>query len=90
MSISQIAEGFYNNATSKEQDLFEERIEICRKCKIMKQDSIFGEVCNSRLYLNPITDEISKMAAPGFFRGCGCVLKAKTRSRSSRCPARKW
>jgi hypothetical protein len=90
MSISQIAEGFYNNATDKEQDLFEERIAICRTCKLMKMEGIFGEICNSRLYLNPITDETSKVKMDGFKRGCGCVLKAKTRVKGSRCPVGKW
>lgn len=90
MSIGQIAEGFYNNLTNKEEDLFDERIKICKQCKLLKQDNIFGEVCNSRLYLNPNTDETSKIPKEGFFRGCGCVLKAKTRVKYAKCPAGKW
>lgn len=47
--FQQIAEGFYNNITNKQQDLYRERIKICRKCKLLKIDDIFGEVCNSKL-----------------------------------------
>lgn len=90
MSIGQIAEGFYNNVFDKEGDLLEERMKICKQCKLFKQDSVFGEVCNARLYLNPITDETSKLPKEGFLRGCGCVLKAKTRVKYSKCPVGKW
>lgn len=90
MSVSQIAEGFYNNATNKKEELFNERIEICKRCKLIKSDKIFGDICNSRLYLNPKTDETSKENKEGFLRGCGCVLKAKTRVESAHCPVGKW
>lgn len=90
MSIGQIVEGTYNNLTNKKVDLFKERIGICRQCKLMKMDKTFGETCNSRLYLNPETDEVSTEAKPGFFRGCGCVMGSKTRVQSAKCPAGKW
>lgn len=90
MSISQIAEGFYNNLTDKEKNLYKDRMTVCRNCKLRKVDSIFGEMCNSRLYLNPNTDEISKTRKAGSKRGCGCVLRAKTRVKTSKCPLGKW
>lgn len=90
MSISQIAEGFYNNLVKNEQELFNYRIEICKQCKLFKKDNILGDICNSKLYLNPDTDEISTIRKKGFNKGCGCVLKAKCRVRSSVCPNNKW
>lgn len=90
MSIGQIIEGTLNNLTDKKRDLFEERMKICRECKLMRKDITFGEICNSRLYLNPETDEVRRKPAPGFHRGCGCVLGSKTRVKRAKCPAKKW
>lgn len=90
MSINQIAKGFYNNATNKEQELFNKRILICRECKLLKIDKVFGEMCNARLYLNPATNETSLIALNGYTQGCGCVLKAKTRVKEAKCPVGKW
>lgn len=90
MSIGQIIEGSINNLAKRQQELFEKRIKICRECKLLRKDVTFGEVCNSRLYLNPKTDEVVRKPQPGFFRGCGCVLGSKTRAKSAKCPAKKW
>lgn len=90
MSVGQIAEGFINNLTNREQSLYEKRIKICKGCKLLKIDSIFGEVCNSKLYLNPITDNISRIPKEGYKNGCGCFLKAKARVQHASCPLNKW
>lgn len=90
MSIDQIAEGFFNNLTNRKEELFKQRIQICRSCKLHTVDKIFGEVCNSRLYINPNTDEISKTVKPGFIHGCGCVLKSKCRVETAHCPIGRW
>lgn len=47
MSIQQIAKGFYNNLLSKEEELYQKRIAICRDCSFIKIDKIFGEQCTS-------------------------------------------
>lgn len=47
MLIQQIAQGFYNNLLNKEDDLYQERIKICRSCNLIKVDKIFGEECSS-------------------------------------------
>lgn len=47
--ITQIVEGTYNNLTNKKEDLYNQRIQICRGCKLLKKDNFFGEVCNSKL-----------------------------------------
>lgn len=88
--FQQIAEGFYNNITNKQQDLYKERIKICRKCKLLKIDDIFGEVCNSKLWINPETDETSTVKKKGFINGCGCILSGLTRKESSKCVMNKW
>lgn len=90
MSINQIAEGFYKSLTDKEKELYEDRIAICRECKLLKTDSVFGEICNGRLFLNPETNETSQVRKEGFMRGCGCVLRAKTRVKTAKCPLGKW
>lgn len=47
--LLQIAEGTFNNITNKKQELYRERIKICRSCKLIKIDEIFGEVCDKNL-----------------------------------------
>ena len=90
MSIDQIAEGFFNNLTNRKEELFKERIEKCRSCKLHSIDRIFGEVCNPRLYVNPLTNEVSKTNKPGFIHGCGCVLNSKCRVPEAKCPIGRW
>ena len=88
-TVSQIVKGFYNNIVNKEEDLFQSRIEICRKCKLHKDDPVFGEACNSNLYLNPVTDETSKTPKIGFYNGCGCILASKCRVPEAECPLKR-
>ena len=90
MSINQIVEGTVNNIFNKKQDLFEIRIEICKKCKLYKLDSILGPICNRSIYINPKTDEISRIPLAGFSRGCGCLLASKCRVKEAVCPVGKW
>ena len=90
MSIGQIIEGNVNNLLNKKEELYRKRMKICDECPLLKTDGAFGKVCNSRLYLNPETNETVKTRTPGFFRGCGCLLHAKTRVESAKCPAGKW
>lgn len=95
MSISQILEGWKNKVIppSELKDVIEqaskERMDICKDCPLITDSSI-GKVCNSKLYVNPITDETSKFPKEGYYRGCGCVLTAKTSCLSCSCPANKW
>lgn len=88
--LTQIAEGFYNNLTNKKEDLYNTRIEICRRCKLIILDKLWGECCNSNLYLNTETDETSLHIKPGFRNGCGCVLNSKGRVPEAQCPVNKW
>ena len=90
MNAKDIAKGFFNNLTNREDLLYKERIAICRSCKLLKNDNMFGEICSNDLFLNPNTDEISRENKKGFFSGCGCILRAKTRVPEARCPLNRW
>ena len=66
----------------------EERLRICRKCPIYNPQD--GGRCNSRLWLNPSTGEVSTYAKPGYVRGCGCYVSTKTKNPNNHCIAGKW
>ena len=51
-----------------------------------KEDKIFGEICNSDLYIDPKSGETSTTKKQGFSNGCGCVLRSKTRVKNAHCP----
>jgi len=89
-NIGNIAKGFYNNLLGKEEDLYKQRYSICKNCKLLKVDSIFGEICNSTLYLNIVTNVISPIEKEGFKNGCACVIKSKLRVKETNCPLNKW
>ena len=63
----------------------EGRLAICRKCPLYSNDR-----CNSKLWLNPDTNEVSTYARPGFVRGCNCVMKFKAKNPNNHCVAGKW
>ena len=65
----------------------EERLEICLHCPICDIDNL---VCQAGLYLNPITNDISTGPKEGYIKGCGCLLKNKTKNPNKHCPAKKW
>ena len=90
LDINQIAKGTLNNILNREEKLYTERVTICHNCKLLLQTKIFGEVCNSNIYLNPNTNEVSYNAKPGFKNGCGCVIGSKARVKEAHCPLGKW
>ena len=88
-TISQIAKGMVNNLLNKEDELYQSRIKICRDCKLIKEDRVFGEICNPSLYMNA-AGEISSTPKIGYIHGCGCMLGSKCRVKESHCPLSKW
>ena len=46
--------------------------------------------CNSKLWLNPETNDVSREKKDGYVKGCGCRISAKIRVSAERCPAGKW
>jgi hypothetical protein len=89
-NINHIVKGTVNNILNKEVDLYNERIKICKECKLYLATGIVGPICNPNLYLNTKTNEISKTAKIGFKRGCGCLLASKTRVKETKCLLNKW
>lgn len=64
-----------------------ERLEICRKCPIFAPSS---KRCNSNLWFNPDTNEVSSSSKPGFIRGCNCIVTIKAQNKYNHCVAGKW
>lgn len=90
INFKNIAKGFFNSLTNKEDELYKDRISVCKLCPLLKKDKVFGSICNNGLYLNSITGETSKEDKPGFKNGCGCILRSKTRVPEAHCPLNKW
>lgn len=65
----------------------EKRLEICKKCPIF---SVNRGICNPKLYLNPITNDVSTEAKSGYTRGCGCNVFFKAKNKLNHCNAGKW
>ena len=63
----------------------EERLAICRKCPIFNHGK-----CNSNLWINPNTNEVSTYARIGYVRGCNCIISIKAKNPINHCVAGKW
>jgi hypothetical protein len=90
MAIDQIIKGTLNNILNRETELYTQRVAICHNCDLLTESKIFGMICNPNLYLNPITNQVSYNAKPGFKNGCGCVIGSKARVKEAHCPLGKW
>lgn len=88
--LSQIGEGWAKDIMNKEQQLYESRIKICKKCPLFTDDLIFKGKCDAKKYYNPETKELSNFPGKGFISGCGCKLSAKTRIKDAKCVLKKW
>lgn len=88
MELGNIVKGHANELLGRNKDLSEERLEICRECPIYSNE--YGGLCNSKLYFDPNTNQVSSQKRFGYIKGCGCRLKAKTTLKDARCPANKW
>lgn len=88
MNIGQIVHGHVNEVLGLNEDIKEKRMKICHKCPLYKD--ILGGICNSNLWLNPKTGEVSTEQEDNYYRGCGCRLQAKTTLITASCPAHKW
>lgn len=70
------------------EELSKSRLKICYSCPLFSNR--LGGICNNRLWLNVNTGDVSTTAKPGYVRGCGCRILAKTRLSNAKCPAGKW
>lgn len=64
-----------------------DRLSICKKCPICDTNKW---ICNSKLYLNPETNDVSVKPKTGYIKGCGCLLQVKTKNPNAKCPTGKW
>lgn len=87
-NVFDIVEGNINRALNRNQEVARERIRICYSCPLYSQN--FGGQCNSKLWLNPLTGDVSTEQKDGYKKGCGCILKSKTSATNAKCPAGKW
>lgn len=85
-----IIEGHLKELFNREEELYNERIEICKKCPLYKIDRIFGAICNGKLYINPETNKTSTYPRSGYIGGCFCRLGSKLRMIDEQCIIKKW
>lgn len=88
MEIGQIIKGHINEALNLNKDISQGRIQICLSCPLYSPK--LGGICNSKLWLNPETGDVSTEKKDGYINGCSCRIKAKTRLTNEKCPADKW
>ena len=98
MSLKDIIVGHTNELLGREEQMSNKRLELCRKCPLFVS-SLAGIRCNSNMWMNPKTQELSDNWKEGFVNGCGCRLEAKTRTPLQKddngnlidgCPASYW
>lgn len=87
--MEQLIEGTLKNIFNREEELYKERIAVCKKCVLYKKHKVFGAICNNHLYVNPNTDETSLHPKKDFLKGCGCILRSKCRVIEAKCPINK-
>ena len=88
MNVVDIVNGHVQELFNLGEDLSKSRLKICYSCPLYSNK--LGGMCNSRLYLNVNTGDVSTTAKTGYERGCGCRLSAKTRLANAKCPVGKW
>ncbi len=87
--VKSIVLGHVDEFLNRNEDFYNKRIQICRRCPLMIETA-FGKVCDSKRYLDPKTMQSSYKFTPGSIKGCGCRLDAKTRRPDEHCPAKLW
>lgn len=88
MNVLDIINGHVRELANIGEDISKKRLKICYSCPLYS--SKFGGICNSKLWLNVNTGDVSIIEKSGYIRGCGCRLLAKTRLPNAKCPAEKW
>lgn len=88
MEIGNIITGHVNEFLGLNKNLQAVRLAICYKCPLYSPK--FGGICNSKLWLNTKTGDVSISYKEDYVRGCGCRLNAKTTITREKCPAGKW
>lgn len=87
--IGDIVVGHFNEITNRENELYETRIEICKKCPLFTDGSL-GYICDSKKCLNTKTNELMYGPGKDITCGCGCRLNAKLRLKNAKCVLNKF
>lgn len=90
VNVRDVLEGHYKEITNQENELYEKRITICRKCPLYTVKEGLGPVCDSKKCWNENEKVIETYPSSNNVCGCGCRLNAKTRLASSKCVLNKW
>lgn len=88
MNAFDIVNGHVKEILNLGEDISKNRLKVCYRCPLYSNK--LGGVCNSRLWLNVNTGDVSTIEKPGYTNGCGCRLQAKTRLPNAKCPVNKW
>jgi hypothetical protein len=86
--VKDILEGHLNELLNKKEKLSASRLAICIACPIASQTAL-GLMCDSRKWINK-NNETASEDTPGFTRGCGCRMSAKTTLEQAHCIIDKW
>lgn len=90
MGLTQIIDGHVKELLNQEQELYNKRIVICKKCKLHTVDRTFGDICDRHKWYNPNIGHLSLERIDGYINGCGCRLSAALRVKEKTCPLNKW
>lgn len=88
MNIFDIANGHLKELFNLNEELSKSRLKICYSCPLYSDK--LGGICNSKLWLNPNTGDVSTKAKEGYIRGCSCRVNSKTRLPEAKCVTGKW
>lgn len=88
--IGDIVEGHYKEITKQENELYEKRIAICKKCPLYSVKENLGEVCDGSKCWNQNKQILEAYPSNDNICGCGCRLAAKTRLKNAKCVLSKW
>lgn len=88
LEIGKIIQGHANELLGRNSDISELRMKVCQRCPIFYNN--MGGICNPHLYIHPDTEDVSVYEKPGYVKGCGCRLQAKTRLIDAKCIINKW
>lgn len=86
--VGDIIEGHYKEITNQENELYQERIKICKKCPLYSDK--FGGLCDPKKCWNTVKNTSEDFPGKNIKCGCGCRLSAKLRLKNTECVLNKW
>lgn len=88
LNVKQIAEGWVNDALKLEQDLYNQRIPICKNCPLYSESKL-GPMCDAKKCIDG-NEVLSSYPGNGKTCGCGCFIEKKVRVKNSKCVRGLW